>query len=243
MKLAIMQPYAFPYLGYFQLMSAVDRFVVLDTVSSGKHGWVNRNVVAGRAGPHRFTIPLDAHPSGMPIGDMTLHKQASHRGKLLKTLATLYGEAPLYPAVLPMLEDALGDCAGERLVDFVGRTLSVLRRYLRILTPLVRASERHSGLTTRGQDRVLDICVAEGATAYINAEGGIDLYDPSAFAARGIDLRFLVHDPRPYPRFGGPFIPRLSIIDVLMFNSAEQIQSLLQDFHLVRAPGERHADA
>jgi hypothetical protein len=235
MKLAIMQPYAFPYLGYFQLINAVDLFVLYDDAAFIKQGWINRNVLGARHGPQRFTLPVCRPRLGQPISEITLYRPEASKRRLLATIESLYRRAPYYQRARPVLEAAIG-AAEENLALYIKHGLEVLNTYLGIKTGLVRSSERHAGLRAKGEARVIEICRAEGAGTYINAEGGRGLYDEAAFQRHGIELRFLMHEPRPYPQNRREFMPRLSVIDAMMFNGPDEIAGLLAGYRLVKAP-------
>lgn len=234
MKLAIMQPYVFPYLGYFQLMSAADLFVLYDDAAFIKQGWINRNVLGARHGPQRFTLPVCRPRLGQPIADVKLYRPETFKRRLLATIESLYRRAPHYDLVRPVLEAAIG-AEGENLALYIEHTLNVLRSYLRIETPIVRSSQRHANCRQKGQARVIEICRAERAHTYINAEGGRQLYDEAAFRRQGIELLFLLHEPLPYRQNRAGFIPRLSIIDAMMFNSREELAQLLAAYRLAGA--------
>ncbi len=235
MKLAIMQPYAFPYLGYFQLVQAVDAFVLLDDVAYPKQGWVNRNRIGGRKGPLLVTFPVRKPRLGQEIRDMRLSDFPRHAEKFLRTLESVYRRAPFYEAVRPVLERAVRFTTDD-LAAFASESLAVLAHHLGIVTPLIRASERYPRNGTCGIERVIDICLRAGAATYVNAEGGMALYRAEPFARRGIELRFLVHRPRPYPQLASGFIPRLSIIDALMFNAPEEMAAQLASYSIIPAP-------
>jgi hypothetical protein len=232
MKLAIMQPYAFPYLGYFQLIKAVDRFILLDDVDFIKRSWINRNTLADKHGPRKFTIPVNTPKRGQLISAVRLHDARLHQRRLLKTIYHFYHRAPFFPLVFPVVEHAV-HYDGEDLTAYLHHTLAVLNDYLGIKTPLFRSSELHERKDKRGQERIIEICHAQGATLYINPEGGMHVYENHAFEAAGIQLTFLIHIPRSYRHPGNVFIPRLSIIDAMMFNNRDELDSLLEEYRLV----------
>lgn len=234
MKLAIMQPYAFPYLGYFQLLHAVDRFVLLDDVTFIKQGWINRNRILGPHGPLRITLPVEAASSNRRICELQLVAGTRWKETLLRTIEQSYRRAPGFDTSWPVVEQILR-YPERRLNDWLRHALARLAGALAIDTPIVSAADVHPAGDGRGLDRVLEICRREGATDYLNAEGGRTLYPADAFAARGITLQFLEHQPRAYPQHGSAFVERLSIIDVLMFNSATAIATMLDDYQLVPA--------
>jgi hypothetical protein len=237
MKLAVMQPYAFAYLGYFQLIHAVDRFVLLDDAAYRKQSWINRNVLGARNGPQNFSLAVRRPSLGQAICDVRLHQPRTQQLRLLKTIETIYRRAPHYREAMLILERAILQDK-DRLAPYIRHSLEVLNAYLGITTPLVSSSERHQDLDGKGQARLIKICRAEGAISYINPEGGVQLYRGFTFRQHGIELSFLVHEPRPYRQNSVAFLPRLSIIDVMMFNSREEIARLLGSYRLMRADDE-----
>lgn len=233
-----MQPYAFPYLGYFQLIQAVDRFVLYDDVSFPKQGWVNRNYLGTGRGRLRFTFPIKKPTSDQKIVELALHERERNRRRFLKTVTTVYANAPHFETAYSVVEEATR-CAGVGLADFVGHSIGVLTRYLSIGTPISRSSEEFGQIEETSVNRVIQICLAAGADVYVNAENGMDIYEAAHFQRFGLELRFLIHSPRPYPQNHKTFLPRLSIIDVMMFNNLERIAELLHEYRLVGGPEER----
>lgn len=229
-----MQPYAFPYLGYFQLMRAVDRFVLLDDVTFIKQGWINRNWILGPHGPLRITVPVERASSNRRIRDLRIVEHSRWLDPLLRSVEQSYRRAPEFHRVWPIVEAALRH-PDRRLAHWLQHSLEMLAKGLAIATPLVSAAETHPAGDARGVDRVLEICEREGARDYLNAEGGRSLYQDDVFAARGVKLHFLTHLSRPYPQRGGPFAERLSIIDVLMFSGPLELASLLQSCRIAPA--------
>ncbi|MEM7147002.1 MAG: WbqC family protein [Verrucomicrobiota bacterium] len=235
MKLAIMQPYAFPYLGYFQLIHAVDRFILLDNVNFIVRGYINRNQVLGPDGPAPFTIPVQDASQNRLIHDIDIADDSPWQSKLLKTLAQTYQNAPQYHSAFPLIEHLITTAHGN-LAHFIQNSLSELNQYLQINTPVTTASTISTDPDLRAQDRILALCQHENASEYINAEGGRELYDAPAFHSHNIQLTFLEHTPVPYPQFKEPFVPRLSIIDALMFNSPEALAQRLTEYQLHPEP-------
>src|SRR5438067_5971752 len=192
MKLGINQPYLFPYLGYFQLLAAVDKFVVYDDVSFIKQGWINRNhiLVGGKA--HLFSVPLKDASSFKCIFEIQVNQEgyAAWLRKFLTTIHQSYRKAPFYEPVRRLLERVFEGNPGS----IAGLALASMRetvRYLDIRTAIVETSRNYGNALLKGQHRVIDICLKEGADRYINAIGGKDLYAVADFLAHGITLQFL----------------------------------------------------
>jgi hypothetical protein len=234
MKLAIMQPYLFPYLGYFQMIAAVDKFVIYDDVAFMKQGWVNRNQINLHGKPHLFSVPLQNVSSNRAIRDtaLSLLEYLRWKEKFLKTIALAYAKAPQYEPVRALLAEVLGSNS-VNIGELASRSILTICQRLGIPTQIELSSTIYDNGHLHAQDRVLDICAREKATIYINAPGGRELYAPETFAANGIELRFLRSRLPEYPQLKPEFVPALSIIDVLMFNAPEKIQAMLLEFDFV----------
>jgi hypothetical protein len=232
MTLAIMQPYLFPYLGYYQLIKAVDRFVVYDDVAFIKQGWINRNSVLLGQQKHLFTIPLSGASSHKRICEIDIIEDGRWATKFLKTITQAYRSAPQYASVFGLIESTV---VGSRSISVVAtRSLTAVWSFLGFTTEFVIASERYENRHLSGPDRVIDICKQEGASTYVNAIGGRALYDSAEFEKHDLQLRFLSARLPEYPQFGGPFVPGLSMIDVLMFNSKDRVREMLDQYELIR---------
>ena len=235
MKLAIMQPYFFPYIGYFQLISASDLFVLHDDVQYITGGWVNRNRILLNGEDRMITFPVQKAAHSMPINERSYVGDNKGLRRFVNQIKQAYAKAPDYQQVFPLFEELLtyhdrnvarfNENLIRRICDFVG-----------ITTRIVNSSGLDKDNSLKGQDRVLDICQRVGATDYTNPVGGVGLYHQAAFEARGITLRFLSAQDERYPQLGGQWIPFLSIIDVLMFNSRAEVQRLLGKYRLLSQP-------
>ncbi len=231
MKLAVMQPYFLPYLGYFQLMSAADLFVVYDDVHFIKGGWINRNRILLSGRPHFITVPLLGASPNRRIREIRLAPRRTWREKMLKTIAQAYQSAPHFDKVFPLLR-AVIEFPAEHLADFLFHSLVRLKEHLNLATQLVASSDRYGNENLKAEERVLDICRQEKADIYVNAPGGRALYDDAAFSEHGVQLQFLESQPHEYLQGTKAFWPSLSIVDVLMFNSRAQIAALLACYAL-----------
>ncbi|CAN7438113.1 WbqC family protein [Pseudoduganella sp. LjRoot289] len=215
MKLAIMQPYFAPYLGYFQLMAAVDRFVLLDDVNFINRGWINRNRILVGGREHLITIPLRGASQNQRINQIALGEETPWRAKLLKTIEQAYRKAAFYEETMPLVRDMLA-CPETELAPYLHASLAALHAWLDLSCRIVPSSAIYGDTGLKGAERIRDICVQEQAAIYINPPGGKDLYAPADFSALGIELRFLKPRLDEYGQCGAPFTPGLSIIDVLM---------------------------
>jgi hypothetical protein len=227
-----MQPYFLPYIGYWQLFAAADKFVILDDVNYINKGWINRNRILLAGKPHIFTLPLIFASQNKLICDIEVAENSNWQKKFIKTLSQAYGKAPHFESSFALLQKILS-CTDKLLVDF---TLSSLRQILKLLDlndRIVDSSRVFKNSHLKAQDRILDICKQMGASVYINPIGGTELYDPNVFKQNGIQLKFLKSNEIFYPQVGEGFVPWLSILDVMMFNSNEEVKTLLNEFVLI----------
>jgi hypothetical protein len=230
--IAIMQPYFLPYIGYFQLMAAVDKFVVFDDVNFINRAWVNRNRLLLNGAPHTFTVPLRGASQNKLICEIELVDEQGWREKLLRTLQQAYGKAPYYVQVSTMLENLI-NYPLIRLDEFLLNSLREVVRYLTLEVEIVGSSRIYKNAHLKGQERILDICRQEQADIYINPIGGTNLYDRADFSKQGLSLYFLRPRPISYPQGQAGHVEWLSIIDVLMFNKPSAIQHLLTERDLI----------
>jgi hypothetical protein len=233
MKIAIMQPYFLPYLGYFQLIAAVDRFVVYDTIQFTKKGWINRNQMLRDGAAVMFTLPVKKGSDYLNVVDRQLADDFDPK-TLLSQIAGAYRKAPQFASTMPLIE-AILQYRSVNLFDFLLHSLRQCCTHLNIATPLTMSSVVEQGPQhLQGQNRVIDLCKRLDGDVYINPPGGRALYAAVDFKAQGLGLQFIQPRLRSYPQMGADFVPSLSILDVMMFNTPDQINStLLRDFDLV----------
>ena len=231
--IVIMQPYIFPYIGYFQLFKVCDIFVSYDDVQFMKGGWINRNRILYNDGPKYITFPVSKAPLNTAIDHYFFHKNiGKEKKKILSTLRQIYSKAPFFQSVYPRLEDIV-KVNENNVARFAENSLKRIHDYLGINVEIRRSSHLSFNKSLKGQKRVIAIVKELGGDRYVNLIGGQDLYLPTEFSANNINLRFLECEAKPYKQFPNEFVPNLSIIDVLMFNSIEQIQLMLKQFKLV----------
>lgn len=223
MNLAVMQPYLFPYIGYWQLIDAVDIFVIYDDVNFIKQGYINRNNILQQQRSHLFTLELIGASSNKKINDI---KIGGNSNKLLRTIKQNYSKAPFYKDVFQVLEEILNNEEKE-LSKFLGFSLVKIAKYLNINTKFLYSSDIKNDKTFKAQDRLIEMSKILNATGYINSIGGIELYDKEVFSQNDINLSFLKTHEISYKQFNNEFVPNLSIIDILMFNDKEQIKEIL----------------
>ena len=231
-KIAIMQPYFFPYIGYFQLMNSVDRFIILDDVNYINKGWINRNKFLLNGAPHSFTLPLISASQNKKISEIKIKIEINWKQKFFKTLHQAYSRAPQYNKVIPLIEVIL-NCQHDDLSNFLVNSLILLRDYLLINVEIVQTSRIYDNSHLKGQEKIINICKQENAANYINAIGGVNLYDRRDFELNDININFLRSRQISYAQFGANHIPWLSVLDVLMFNSTDAIKEFLLDVDFV----------
>lgn len=232
MKTVIMQPYLLPYLGYWQMITSADTFVLLDDVNFINRGWINRNNILLNGSAHLFTLPLINASQNKLINEIDITTDKKVKEKILKTFETAYKKAPYFNDVFPLLTDIfLYD--NHNLKYFLLHHFDVIFRYLNINVPMICSSDIQKDNTLKAQDRIIDICHRLNTTHYINAIGGQELYDKKDFEREGILLSFIKMNNLSYKQFKNVFVPNLSIVDILMFNDRDIITHMLDKYNLV----------
>lgn len=221
MKLSIMQPYFFPYLGYYQLVMAADTFVFLDDVNYINRGWINRNRILMNGTPQYFTVPLEGASQNRLISEIEIQNAQPWKRKMLQSFQHNYSKAPFYTSAMQVVHEVL-DTDHTLISDLCEASVKAVMRYLGVEKNYHRSSELDTD-DVKAQERILAICRSLGASIYINPVGGVDLYEPTDFEKNGMDLRFCKMQKDPYTQWGDEFVDGLSIIDHLMFRSTEDI--------------------
>jgi hypothetical protein len=228
MKLAIMQPYFLPYIGYFQLINAVDTFIIYDDVNFIKQGWINRNRMLADKKEYLFTLELAGASSFKQINGIEIGRG---KDKLLKTIEQSYRKAPFFEKTFQLLKSIfLFD--DINLAAFVANSILQVTKHLNIKTDITLSSIIKKNNSLHGQDKIIHICKLLNATTYVNAIGGKELYSKKDFQVQSIDLQFLCTNKIEYHQFNNEFIANLSILDVMMFNSINDIKSMLNNYVL-----------
>jgi len=233
-RIAIMQPYFFPYIGYYQLINAVDVFVIYDDGKMIKTGFIHRNSILGTEKiptPHRISLQLVKNSCNLAINEVQL-KDDAHIGSIIRAIRCRYHRAPYYDCAFPVLEEALM-CKKRKLSEYLECQIREICDYLGIRTRIVLSS----GINKDGLDGVeakaYRICDHYGISSYVNPAGGVKFYSKQEWARHGIRLDFLTRrDSIIYRQFKEPFVPDLSIIDVMMFNSRDSISEMLGEYDL-----------
>jgi hypothetical protein len=231
MIISIMQPYFFPYIGYFQLIFQSEIFVVHDDVQYIKGGWVNRNRILRNGEPCWVTLPVRKGSSRLVINQRYYQLERTDVMRVLRRIEAAYRKAPHFDATFPLIEELL-NFGNANVAAFNVNLIERIAARLAIRTRFVLSSAMVKNDVLAGQERVIDMCRRLGATHYVNPIGGVRLYRPDRFAAAGIELSFLQTVASPYPQFGQTPVPDLSIIDILMFNSDQSVARLLRKYRL-----------
>lgn len=235
-RLGIMQPYFFPYLGYFQLIHAVDRWVILDNVQHIRRGWVSRNRILGQADDWTYlVIPVRKHSLTTQIRDVLIRDLPAARQRILAQLAPYKRQAPRFSETFEFV---------QRCLSFEATTLAQLNTHilkeccdlLGLKFDYCFASEleanSRSPVPAERKERLFWLGDQVGANVHVYPPGARELYDKADFRAHGIDLRFLSHPKVEYEQGGRSFVPDLSVIDVLMWNTLEETRVLLTQYSL-----------
>lgn len=228
-----MQPYFFPYIGYFQLMNAVDEFIVYDNIEFTKKGWINRNRILVNGEDAYITLPLKKDSDYLDIKDRFLADTwTQERVKMLNRIKDSYRKAPQFKEVFPLIESCIL-FEEKNLFNFIFNTIHQIKSHFRIATVLKKSSEISFDNTLKSEEKVIAICKSIEAKQYINPIGGITLYDSVRFSKENIELTFIKPEPQPYFQFENPFVPYLSILDVMMFNDSDKCSQMLSSFRLL----------
>ncbi len=232
MNLAIMQPYFFPYVGYFQLIAAVDQFIVYDNIKYTKKGWINRNRMLQNGKDVMFSLPLKSDSDSLDVCERRLAADFN-RDKLLNQFKGAYRSAPYFVQVFPLVEQIVR-YEDMNLFRFLHHSIVRICEHMGISTEIRISSGIAIDHDLKNQDKVLALCEAVDASTYVNAIGGMELYSKETFREKGIELKFIKSKPFEYLQFDDEFVPGLSIIDVMMFNPIETIKEYLdKNYELV----------
>ncbi len=221
-----MQPYVFPYIGYFSLISKVDKFVFLDDVNFIKKGWINKNRLIFSGNESQFSIPLISVSQNHLIADVSILTDLKWKKNFQKSIYQSYKHAAFFEQTYSIIESTILS-EFDSISALAKQTVLLVSNYLDIQTDFINSSACYSNSHLKGQERILDICLREGAGSYWNLPGGKLLYSEDLFRLKGIELNFIYPKLIEYPQFSKEFIPALSIIDVLMHNHPTHITSAM----------------
>jgi hypothetical protein len=233
MKVAIMQPYFLPYIGYWQLLKAVDVFVLYDNIKYTKKGWINRNRFLLNDSDKMFTLPLVSGSDQLNINQRVI-SYSFDRDAFLRKINGAYQKSHYFGSYMQQIMDRCVAGPGENLYTSIEHSIRVISEALDITTPLLRSSELpFNHMQFKGQDKVLAICESLSATHYINPIGGVELYDKAIFEARGIQLSFLKSRTIEYQQPSKKYVPWLSIIDPMFCAGQPRTKEFLKEYDLV----------
>ena len=233
MRLAIMQPYFMPYIGYFQLINSVDKFVIYDNIQYTKKGWINRNRILANGKDQLITLPIKKDSDYLNVVERELSESwDKDKSKMLNVIKASYNKAPYFQETFELISKCLNNPEAN-LFRFIYDSIVLINDHLEIKTPIIISSTIDADHTLKSQDKVLSLCKEQNADIYINSIGGIELYDKETFKQNNIKLNFIKSNPIQYKQFNNEFVSWLSIIDVLMFNSKEQIKEYLNNYTLI----------
>lgn len=232
MTLAIMQPYFFPYIGYWQLINAVDTFVIYDNIQFSKKGWFHRNNILLNGKKTLFSIPLKKDSDSLDVVDRFISDGADKEiNKIIRQVENGYKKAPYFKDIFPMIKEIFQNDE-KNLFEYIYNSVVKICDYLEIDTKILISSEININHTLKSQDKVMALNKALNATKYINPIGGTELYDFQKFKKENIELCFLESDVPEYKQFADEFTSYLSIIDIMMFNSKDEIKEMLKEYKL-----------
>ena len=246
MKLAIMQPYFFPFIGYFQAINAVDKYILYENLDYIKDGWMNRNrVLIKDRNPSYLAVILDGRSSNKKIHEIELNTSFNWRRKLLNKVFLNYKGSLFFDESYHLIEECI-NIDSDKLFVYNSKIVKKIADYLELDTE-IQYDNRHflplerkiaSGMIESTKFdaklmRVFEICKHENADVFVNAIGGRALYDKIKFKENGIDLYFVETEEIEYKQFSANFHPNLSIIDVLMHNGKDRTKDLLNNYKLI----------
>lgn len=229
MKLAVMQPYLFPYIGYWQLINAVDYFVIYDDVNFIKKSFINRNSVLVNSESKLITLELLGASQNKQINEIEVGNNSE---KVLKTIELNYKRAPYFESAFPVFNKVLRNNE-KNLAKYIGFSLINISEYLGIKTKFLYSSNIKKNNDLTAHEKILEIAKILKASHYINPIGGKNIYDKDIFAKKNIDLSFLSPSFIEYKQFNDKFEPNLSIIDIMMFNNKKEIASSFLRYELI----------
>lgn len=232
MKVGIMQPYFLPYIGYWQLLNAVDKYIIYDDVNFIKKGWINRNRILMNGQATLFNIQMKGASQNKKINEIEISQENVWRNKLLKSIELSYKKAPFYEVIFPIIKTII-NFEEKNLAKYIENSIRVICEYLDINTKLIISSDLKKDNILKGEDKIINICNILGATEYYNAIGGRELYNYDTFKKNDIKLKFLKTENFMYKQFGDSYIEGLSILDVIMFNSKEEVKAMLNKYSLI----------
>ncbi len=226
LSVGIMQPYFLPHLPYFQLLQSVDVFVVYDNIKYTKKGWFNRNRMLRNGLDVLFSIPISKDSDYLSVRERKIPSDFNPT-KVLDSISGAYRRAPFFRETFPLIEKLMLQTE-RNLFRYIYQSILDVCEHLDLDTVIKVSSEIEIDHNLRSQEKVIALCESQNADLYVNAIGGRELYCPKQFRQKKIDLRFISSKPFVYSQFDNNFIPNLSILDVMMFNSLDVVKSQIK---------------
>lgn len=234
MTVGVMQPYFIPYIGYYQLIQHVDLFIIYDNLKYTKKGWINRNRILSTSDNYQMlSIPLQKASDSLNINERYIashHK--SYMAKNLRKIHATYSKAPYFKNIFPIVQNLFKDDE-KNLFLFLKNSILTINQILGIKTPIITSSSIPVNHTLKKTDKILTYCKYLGATTYTNPIGGVSLYDKEYFKANKIKLEFIKTKDISYKQKSDIFVENLSIIDILMYNPIDEINTMLKNYILI----------
>ncbi len=228
-----MQPYAFPYIGYFQLIHSSDVFVFYDDVNYIKKGWINRNQILLHQEAYKFTIPLIAASQNKLIHEIPVFWESGFDLKLLQQIELSYRFAPNVVEVINIIKQIFLE-KPNNISELAISSILKICDYIGLKRTFIRSSTLGISKELGRAERLIAITKSFSSNKYVNAINGQELYNKEFFKEAGVDLGFLSGQITPYSQGNSPeFVPYLSIIDILMWNSKEEILSLISSYEII----------
>ncbi|MDO9491613.1 WbqC family protein [Acetobacterium sp.] len=235
MDISIMQPYLFPYIGYYQMINCSDYFVIADDVQFIKKGWINRNRILLNGEPSMITLPLNRDSTYLKIYERSFENQAGSKRRItfLNKIVNSYRKAPEFTNIYPLIEKIMR-FENYNVAEYLHNSIKEICFYLDIKTEIIVESSLNLSPEMEYQESVIYVCKELKADRYINLIGGMDLYSAKKFKNNNILLKFIkTRETLKYRQYNNKFVPNLSIIDVMMFNSRKEIKALLTEYDLI----------
>lgn len=230
MTLSANQPYFMPYLAYWQLIDSADLFLIGDDYNYIRHGWIGRNRVLVGGEPAYVGISIKGASPNRLISELEIADV--NASQILNILRHNYCKAPFFDETMGLMEDILG-FPERNLSAFLTHSIEEVCRHIGITTRIGKTSDFDTYGRLKKEDRIYEYCRLTGADTYINAVGGQELYSYDDFMKHGVRLKFINSRLPEYPQRTESFVPGLSIMDVMMFNSREEITNMLTQYSLI----------
>ncbi|HAT4484168.1 TPA: WbqC family protein [Proteus mirabilis] len=229
MILAVMQPYLFPYIGYYQLAYHSDMFIFYDDVNYIKGGYINRNNILTKNGPQLFTLPVKKASSFKKINELFYQEDTR---KILTSISQAYSKAPYFTSVFPIIEKVLTD-NNRNVAHIASKSIIDIFEYLDINFNYVYSSLINYDNSKNAKEKLIEFCRIYNCNNYVNTIGGKKLYSKDEFSSHNIKLNFISSEKNYYNQYNSDYFEEnLSIIDILMNISPKEVINILGNYHV-----------